>query len=167
MRADHGDDFEAFYLASYPRLVGQLTALTGSLEDAEDAVQEAFARASTRWGRLRAYDSPEAWVRRVAINLATSGLRRARRHLAALARLDEPAAEAAQRVDRLAIEAGMPRLPLRFRQVLVLYYGADLSVEQVAEQLRLPAGTVKSRLARARAALGAYLDEAQEELRDA
>ena len=60
MRADHGDDFEAFYLASYPRLVGQLTALTGSLEDAEDAVQEAFARASTRWGRLRAYDSPEA-----------------------------------------------------------------------------------------------------------
>jgi RNA polymerase sigma-70 factor, ECF subfamily len=167
MRADHGDDFEAFYLASYPRLVGQLTALTGSLEDAEDAVQEAFARASTRWGRLRAYDSPEAWVRRVAINLATSGLRRARRRLAALARLGEPAAEAAQRVDRLAIEAGMRRLPLRFRQVLVLYYGADLSVEQVAEQLRLPAGTVKSRLARARAALGAYLDEAQEELRDA
>ena len=106
-------------------------------------------------------------MRRVAINLATSGLRRARRHLAALARLEEPAAEAGQRVDRLAIEAGMRRLPLRFRQVLVLYYGADLSVEQVAEQLRLPAGTVKSRLARARAALGAYLDEAHEELRDA
>ena len=59
MRGD--DDFEAFYQASYPRLVGQLTILTGSLEDAEDAVQEAFARASTRWARLRDYDAPEAW----------------------------------------------------------------------------------------------------------
>ena len=85
MRSD--DDFEAFYQASYYRLVGQVTVLTGSLEDAEDAVQEAFARASTRWARLRDYDAPEAWVRRVALNLATSGLRRARRQLAALARL--------------------------------------------------------------------------------
>jgi len=65
-----GDDFEDFYQANYPRLVGQLTVVTGSLEDAEDAVQEAFARASTRWARLRAYDVPEAWVRRVALNLA-------------------------------------------------------------------------------------------------
>jgi RNA polymerase sigma-70 factor (ECF subfamily) len=70
MRRD--DDFGDFYQASYPRLVGQLTVMTGSLEDAEDAVQEAFARASTRWARLRDYDMPEAWVRRVALNLATS-----------------------------------------------------------------------------------------------
>jgi RNA polymerase sigma-70 factor (ECF subfamily) len=52
--------------------------VTGSLEDAEDAVQEAFARASTRWATLREYEMPEAWVRRVALNLATSGLRRTR-----------------------------------------------------------------------------------------
>lgn len=161
MRSD--DDFEAFYQASYHRLVGQVTVLTGSLEDAEDAVQEAFARASTRWARLRDYDAPEAWVRRVALNLATSGLRRARRQLAALARLGAPAAEPARSTDRLAIEAGLRRLPLHYRQVLVLHYGADLSVEHVAQQLRLPTGTVKSRLARARAVLGAYLDEGQEE----
>jgi RNA polymerase sigma-70 factor, ECF subfamily len=70
------DDFGVFYQASYHRLVGQLTVMTGSLEDAEDAVQEAFAPASTRWARLREYETPEAWVRRVALNLATSGLRR-------------------------------------------------------------------------------------------
>ena len=122
------DDFEAFYQASYPRLVGQLTIMTGSLEDAEDAVQEAFARASTRWARLRDYDAPEAWVRRVAFNLATSGLRRARRQLAALARLGAPPAEPARSTDRLAIEAGLRRLPLHHRQVLVLHYGADLPV---------------------------------------
>jgi RNA polymerase sigma-70 factor (ECF subfamily) len=157
------DDFEDFYQASYPRLVGQLTLVTGSLEDAEDAVQEAFARASTRWGRLRAYDAPEAWVRRVALNLATNGLRRARRHLAALARLRTVTAEPAPATDRLVIEAGLRRLPLRHRQVLVLHYGADLPIDEVARQLRVPSGTVKSRLARARAALGAYLEEAQEE----
>jgi RNA polymerase sigma-70 factor (ECF subfamily) len=91
MPGDH--DFEDFYQASDPRLVGQLTVVTGSLEDAEDAVQKAFARASTRWGRLRTYDAPEAWVRRVALNLVTSGLRRTRRQLAVLARLQPPAAE--------------------------------------------------------------------------
>jgi RNA polymerase sigma-70 factor, ECF subfamily len=161
MRRD--DDFTAFYQASYHRLVGQLTAMTGSLEDAEDAVQEAFARASTRWARLRDYDAPQAWVRRVALNLATSGLRRIRRQLAALARLRPPSNEPANPTDRLAIQAGLQLLPLHYRQVLVLRYGADLSVEQVAQQLRLPIGTVKSRLARARAALGAYLEQGQEE----
>ena len=161
MRRD--DDFGDFYQASYPRLVGQLTVMTGSLEGAEDAVQEAFARASTRWARLRDYDMPEAWVRRVALNLATSGLRRTRRQRAALARLRLPATEAGHATDRLAIQAGLGRLSLHYRQVLVLRYGADLSVEQVAQQLRLPTGTVKSRLARARAALGVYLEEPQEE----
>jgi RNA polymerase sigma-70 factor (ECF subfamily) len=161
MRRD--DDFEAFYQASYARLVGQLTVMTGSLEDAEDAVQEAFARASTRWATVRDYDLPEAWVRRVALNLATSGLRRTRRQRAALARLRLPTTQAAQSIDRLAIQAGLGRLPLHYRQVLVLHYGADLSVEQVAQQLRLPTGTVKSRLVRARAALGVYLEEPQEE----
>jgi RNA polymerase sigma-70 factor (ECF subfamily) len=157
------DDFEAFYRASYYRLVGQLTVMTGSLEDAEDAVQEAFARASTRWARLREYDAPEAWVRRVALNLAPSGLRRTRRQLAALARLRPPTTEPAHPTDQLAVQAGLQLLPLRYRQVLVLRYGADLSVEQVGQQLRLPTGTVKSRLARARAALGAYLEQGQEE----
>ena len=119
------DEFESFHLAGYPRLVGRLTVLTGSLEDAEDAVQEAFARASTRWGRLRDYDAPEAWVRRVALNPATSGLRRARRQLPALARLHAPANQPARSTDRLTIQAGLARLPLRYRQVLVLFYDAD------------------------------------------
>jgi RNA polymerase sigma-70 factor (ECF subfamily) len=102
-------------------------------------------------------------VRRVALNLATSGLRRARRQLVALARLGAATAEPTQATDRLAIQAGLRRLPLRHRQVLVLHYGADLPVEEVARQLRVPTGTVKSRLARARAALGVHLEEGQEE----
>jgi RNA polymerase sigma-70 factor, ECF subfamily len=71
--------------------------------------------------------------------------------------------EPAHPTDRLAIQAGLQLLPLHYRQVLVLHYGADLSVDQVAQQLKLPTGTVKSRLVRARAALGAYLEQGQEE----
>jgi RNA polymerase sigma-70 factor (ECF subfamily) len=70
--------FASFHAAAYPRLVAQLLAVTGNLQEAEDVVQEAFARASVRWDRLCAYQVPEARVRRVAYNLAVSGLRRAR-----------------------------------------------------------------------------------------
>jgi hypothetical protein len=65
-------EFEAFYEAAFPRLVGQIGLVTGDLAEAEDLVQEALARASARWSRLRAYEVPEAWVRRVAHNLAAS-----------------------------------------------------------------------------------------------
>ena len=68
-------DFAAFYEANYERLVVQLFSVTGNLDDAEDVVQEAFARACQRWRRLRAYDLPAAWVRRVAFNLAVQGRR--------------------------------------------------------------------------------------------
>jgi RNA polymerase sigma-70 factor, ECF subfamily len=157
------DDFSVFYEASYGPLVGQLLAITGSLPDAEDAVQEAFARASVRWTRLRDFDLPEAWVRRVALNLAVSGVRRARRQLAVLARLGPAAPLPARSPEQLVLAAALGRLPLRFRQVLVLHYGADLSVEETARQLGLPTGTVKSRLARGRAALRRQLTDQGEE----
>lgn len=82
-----GGDFDAFYRDSYARLVRQLWAVTGSRQDAEDVVQEAFVRAAARWGRVGAYELPEAWVRQVAIRLARNELRRVRRGLAALLRL--------------------------------------------------------------------------------
>jgi RNA polymerase sigma-70 factor (ECF subfamily) len=65
---DHG--FAAFYAGSYRRLLGQLFAVTGDLAEAENVLQEAYARAFARWSRIGGYDLPEAWVRRVAINLA-------------------------------------------------------------------------------------------------
>lgn len=82
--ADH--DFDDFYASSYGRVVVQLYAVTGNLPDAEDAVQEAFARASVHWARVGAYELPEAWVRRVALNVAFTGLRRAQRAMELLTR---------------------------------------------------------------------------------
>jgi RNA polymerase sigma-70 factor (ECF subfamily) len=153
-------DFAAFYEASYERLVVQLFAVTANLQDAQDVVQEAFARAFVRWQRLRAYDLPAAWVRRVAFHLALQGLRRARRTLGLPGQPPRLAADQLELVDALG------RLPLRYRQVLALHYLADLPVEEIARDLTLPVGTIKSRLARARQHLAAQLADGRETDRD-
>jgi predicted RNA polymerase sigma factor len=56
------DGFDEFYQCAFGRLVGQLYLVTGDLGDAEDAVQEAFARASARWGQVREFAVPEQWL---------------------------------------------------------------------------------------------------------
>jgi RNA polymerase sigma-70 factor, ECF subfamily len=151
------EDFDSFYAAVFARLVGQLTLVTGDPHEAEDVVQEAMARAASRWVRLRAYDAPEAWVRRVAFNLAVSAHRRARRRVAALLRLGPPPPVPPVSVDALALAQALQALTVAHRQVVVLYYLADLPVEQVAHELGVPVGTVKARLARARGALATRL----------
>jgi RNA polymerase sigma-70 factor (ECF subfamily) len=157
------EDFAEFYASAFARLVGQLRVVTGDLQDAEDVVQEAFARASVRWSQLRAYDVPEAWVRRVALNLAADRARRGRRRLQALLRLGPPApVAAAPAVEDLALLEALRELSIGQRQVLVLHYLIGMTVEEVATTLRVPAGTVKVRLARGRHALAARLGEHQE-----
>jgi RNA polymerase sigma-70 factor (ECF subfamily) len=51
-------DFDEFYRDAYARLVGQVFVLTGDLGAAQDAVQEAFVRAWSRWDRVSGYDAP-------------------------------------------------------------------------------------------------------------
>ena len=153
-----GADFEGFYRAHYARLVGQMVAVVGDVHEAEDVVQEAFARASLHWSRVRAYHAPDAWVRRVALNHALSGLRRARYRRRAVERLGQPdEAVPAATAEVVDMVAALRRLPPRQREVLVLYYVVELPVEEIGRHLRLPVGTVKSRLARGRTTLARLL----------
>jgi RNA polymerase sigma-70 factor (ECF subfamily) len=151
-------DFEDFYAAVFDQLVGQLFLVTGNLQDAEDAVQEALTRAALRWPRLRRYRAPEAWVRRVAMNLASDGFRRFRRRLAVAVRLraDLESRQAAP-LEVPGLMDALRALPVAQRKVVVLRHLLDLPVEEVAAELGVPVGTVKSRLARARGALAARL----------
>jgi RNA polymerase sigma-70 factor (ECF subfamily) len=150
------DGFRDFYQAVFRRLVGQLFLVTGDVHEAEDVVQEALARAAVRWDRLASYDLPEAWVRRVALNLSASRARNLRRRALVLAGLTPPALPDASE-DALALADALRRLPVRQRQAIVLHHLLDMSVEEVARTLSVPAGTVKSWLARGRKALGALL----------
>jgi DNA-directed RNA polymerase specialized sigma24 family protein len=83
--------FEHFYLEEYPRVVMLVYALSGSRAGAEDIAQEAFLRAYQNWERVGSYEHQAAWVRRVATNLTTSGLRRRLLEARALAPPRRPA----------------------------------------------------------------------------
>jgi RNA polymerase sigma-70 factor, ECF subfamily len=153
------ESFVAFYKASHTRLLKQVYAITTDLGEAEDVLQEAFTRAAMRWSTIRTYASPEAWVRRVAFNLALQSLRRVRRHARALLRLGPPPPVPPLSTDSLQVHEALRELPVRQRQVVVLYYLVDLPVDQVAAELGIPPGTVKTRLMRARKQLTARLHE--------
>jgi RNA polymerase sigma-70 factor, ECF subfamily len=146
--------FEEFYQASYGRTVALVAAIIGSRHEAEDVAQEAYARALARWWRLRGYDLPEAWVRKVALRIAIDSLRRRRRNLAAAVRLaaQRPPVgpELADDLKYTPLGVALLGLPLHERQVIVLHYVADLPVHVIARETGLPLGTVKTRLVVAR-----------------
>lgn len=147
------EDVGALYAASYRRLVGLLTVVSGNAADAEEVVQEAFARLLLSWDTVRTYDDPEAWLRTVAIRISHSRWRRAKVAARALPRLGADQRDVAPPDGvRLDAEALLAALPRAFREVLVLHHGLGLPVEEIARELRIPPGTVKSRLSRARAA---------------
>jgi RNA polymerase sigma-70 factor, ECF subfamily len=145
-------DFDEFYSSSAARLVRHGYALTGDMAEAQDIAQEAFARAWQRWPTVRECDSPEAWVRRVATNLAASRWRRIRVARAAAGRTAEPHAPEVS-TDTVALVSGLRTLPERQRTALVLHYMCDLTVDQIAAELNCPSGSVKSWLSRGRTAL--------------
>jgi RNA polymerase sigma-70 factor, ECF subfamily len=162
------DGFEGFYTASYRRLLKQVVLVTGELAEAEDVLQEAYARAALRWRRLADYQAPEAWVRRVAMNLATDSLRRGRRRMAAMLRVGPPAPAAELSADSLDLANALRSISPTQRQAIVLHHVVGLPVDEVAAQLRAPVGTVKTRLARGRAKLARQLEAGRrmEVLRD-
>ena len=160
--ADQRGSFEAFYVAHHRRLVIAVYAYVGDLAQAQDLVQEAFARALPRWDRLSTYDEPLAWVRRVAWNLATSRWRQLRRLDLLVARhRPEPVPEPSS--DRVDLNAALATLAPRLRRALVMHYLADMSVVEIAAHELVAVGTVKSWLHRGRAALAAALTDQREE----
>ncbi|MFG1867874.1 RNA polymerase sigma factor [Micromonospora arborensis] len=154
-------DFTDFYQAHFHRIAVQLYAYLGDHAEAQDLTQEAFCRVLERWDRISCYDDPSGWVRRVAWNLATSRLRRVRtavNHLARQRAEHVPGPEP----DRVALIRALTTLPTVQRRAVVLYHLAHLSVAEIADQLGVPEGTVRSWLSRGRAALATYFTERQE-----
>jgi len=149
------------YHACYRRLVAQVYAFTTDLTEAQDVVQEAFARALARPDGLAGVDNPEAWLRTVAVNVVRRRWRR-RKLLDAILLRDRPVArtvEPAPGPERADLRDALAGIPTTYREVIVLHYFADLPVEEVAAVLQVPVGTVKSRLSRGRAALAERLGD--------
>jgi RNA polymerase sigma-70 factor (ECF subfamily) len=146
-----GPDFRAFYEREFAVVFRAVFLSCGDREGAEDATQEAFARAFVRWRRLGGEPWAAGWVTTTAMNVA----RRAMRRRAAVPE-DAPTIEN-EREAGLDLRAAVRGLPSRQQEAVALHYLLDLSVSDTAAAMRVDEGTVKTHLARARETLGRSL----------
>lgn len=155
MRVD--PSFEAFVECRSTALLRSAYLLTGDHGHAEDLLQTALLRTARHWSRARA--APEAYARQVLLNLSRDRIRRLFRRPREAPMPPDPdglrAVDAGydQVTDRRVVVQALAELPTRQRQVIVLRFFEDLSVEQTAELLGFSAGTVKSYTSRALARL--------------
>lgn len=159
-------DFDEFYAISCARVVRQLYAFTGDLGEAQDCAQEAFTRAYLRWSQVRGADSPEAWVRTVAMRHSVSRWRKARNAATAWRRHGGTPNTPDLSADHVALVAALRRLPAPQREAIVLHHLVGLSVDEISVSTGAPTGTVKARLARGRQALAGVLSAEESEAVD-
>ncbi|WP_405817667.1 SigE family RNA polymerase sigma factor [Streptomyces sp. NBC_01390] len=149
-------DFPGFVATRSASLFRGALVLTGNREAAEDLVQETLERVCRKWRTIAAKDAPDAYVRRIMVNLANDRWRRFRRMVPLVSPVphqdtgDRAAlGDEYGRVDsRDQLVRALQSLPMRMRTVVVLRYFHDLSDAEIAADLRISPSTVRSQLAR-------------------
>ena len=102
------DGYAQVYDEEYPRIVRTVFLVLRDAARAEDVTQEAFVRLYLRWGTVGRYDRPGAWVRRVAIRLATRDARRERLRSLLERQARPPAQEQGPHTDVLHAVGSLP-----------------------------------------------------------
>jgi len=153
-----GLDLDAFVATEYPKVVAAVAIIAGSRDDAADAVQDAIVGYLAK-PPSRPIQNLAAWITVVAANRARDRHRARAAESRALGKvgLAEESAETVVHALDVDLRAALAALPPQQREVCVLHYLLDQSVEQVAEGLGVTEGTVKTQLFRARKSLAARL----------
>ena len=152
---------ECLFRAHYRTLVESLALISGGdTEAAADAVGDAFLELEHSWDRIRTYDDPAAWVRRVALNKLSNHRRSLARRARALLRLQSGREQMSTGVQArdLALRDELSRLPIKQRTAIVLFYFADLPVADVAAAMGITEGSANQHLHRARETLRKKLE---------
>ena len=161
-------------VAAYEKNVYNLALrMTGSAQDAEDMAQEAFLKAYSSLAGFRGESKFSVWLYRIVSNVCLDFLRKkGKRQTVSLSAEDDdgedvvldvpdtaqsPEALLEKKLTRDAVRRGLASLPEDARQILLLREIQGLSYEEIGETLGLEAGTVKSRIFRARKKLCAFL----------
>ena len=171
-------DVNAFepLMAAYEKNVYNLALrMTGNAQDAEDMTQEAFLKAYSSLDSFRGDSKFSVWLYRIVSNVCLDHLRRKSRRPAVSLSMEDEGGEDVQldlpdtsqspeellekKLTREAVQRGLAQLPEDARQILLLREIQGLSYEEIGEALHLEAGTVKSRIFRARKKLCAFLLE--------
>jgi RNA polymerase sigma-70 factor, ECF subfamily len=148
-------------------LYGYAMVLTGDTTVAADLVQETYVRAMEPIGRLREDSNVKAWLYTILRNIGLNQVRRQRTRPRLLAgeNTADPVIETAKgphalylsKVEVEQVREAIMRLPLEFREIILLREYGELSYQEIATLLHCPPGTVMSRLARARSKLRTLL----------
>ena len=154
-------DFERLYRNTYHRILGTLVTMVRDRATAEDCAQETFERAYRSWNSWRPDAPVEAWLHRIAINVAISDRRHQRIRQAGeiIRRLGrpEPGPDPASVAEHSDMLAAMKKLPPKQAAALVLRHYHGYSNREIAAALGVPEQTVASRLGAARKHLQAVL----------
>ena len=154
-------DFERLYRNTYRRILGTLITLVRDVPTAEDCAQETFERAYRSWSGWRPDAPVEAWLHRIAINVAISDRRyqRIRQAGEIVRRLGRPGPgpDPALLAEQSDVFKAIQKLPTKQAAALVLRHYHGYSNREIAAALRIPEQTVASRLATARKQLQAVL----------
>lgn len=148
------DGFEDFVRPHLPVLTAVAQRLVGR-DDAQDVVQDALVRAWRRWSTFDPdKGTTRTWLLAIVMDRARAHrIRRIRIRYRLFAEVPEFPVPNRDHAQRVAIERTVADLPRRQREVVVLYYLADLSVEETAGVLGIRVGTVKAHLGAARTSL--------------
>jgi RNA polymerase sigma-70 factor (sigma-E family) len=150
-RAD--DDFVEYARASASQLRRTAYLLCRDWDLAADLTQTTLARMFVQWHRIVRRDNPHAYARQVLSRAFLDHRRTKRAHEVVTAEFGDMPGTSEDCDLRMTLIDALGRLPPRDRAIVVLRYWEDLSVETVAEILRLPTGTVTSQSARSLARL--------------
>jgi RNA polymerase sigma-70 factor (ECF subfamily) len=163
-RAQHGDEeaFASLAVAAGDRLHAVAHRILRDIDLAEDATQQALLAIWRDLPQLRDPARFDAWSYRLLVRACYAEGRRSRQWTPNMHLLssDEPrqADGSSAVVDRDQLERGFRRLSIDHRAVVVLHHYLDMPLDQVADALGIPAGTVRSRLHHAMRGLRAALD---------
>jgi len=154
-------DFERLYRDTYRRIFGTLIILVRDRATAEDCAQETFERAYRNWAAWKPDAPVEAWLHRLAVDVALSDGRRQRLRQAGelIRRLGrpDPGPDPADVAERSDLIKAIKKLPTRQAAALVLRHFHGYSNREIAAALGIPEQTVASRLAAARKQLQGVL----------
>jgi RNA polymerase sigma-70 factor, ECF subfamily len=157
------EDFVKALVAQLPSLRRYAMVLAGNAAMADDLVQDSIEKALRQSGQLRELQLLPRWLRRILHNLYIDEIRRRRgkgpqadiMNFADHAELSIPADDSAQGRDFMR---AMNALNVEHREILLLVGLEDMSYREIAEELKVPIGTVMSRLARARERLRSLME---------
>ena len=145
--------FEDFFEREQERLLRLLWLVSGSLQEAEDIVQDAFLRVWERWHKVSSMESPTGYLHHAAMNIFRNRYRRAKLGLRKAIGTDPPIDAFGSAEDRISVSSALGRLTSKQRAALVLTDLLGYPAEEAGHMLGVRGSTVRSLSSTARATL--------------